>query len=127
MKNLRKTKRRIILLISACFLLVAFAADCRAIEIDSFIEGFELEEYNGEQRVMTVTAEKAYLANRRIGFFQVAWDKVVYLENVDIDFYDKEGNFSFNIETDMAIFDPENKRFLDLNGNVIDKNYTSDK
>jgi hypothetical protein len=97
--------------------LLISPADC--FEKNSLMEGVRFQEYQNGGKVLLVSAERAYLANHRLGFFQVAWKRVLYLENADVTFYNTKGKQNSSISMPLAILDPEEKSLYDINGKPI--------
>ena len=95
---------------------ILFISEGVCFERNSWMEGVRFEEYQNGNKILQVSAERAYLANHRLGFFQVALKKVFYLENANVILFNAQGNQSSSISTPLAILDPEDKSLYDANG-----------
>jgi LPS export ABC transporter protein LptC len=81
------------------------------------LEGLSLVEKNENEPHFSITAKKAHLRNRKVGFMRVAFQKVVEMEDVAVSFNgNNEG--STEIKSDRAIMNPDSKD-ITFKGNVV--------
>ena len=85
---------------------------------DALIEGFVLEKVARGKKVYAITADKATLANKRIGFFEIGISKVVLLENASFTLYE-DGAIVKTEYFDHATYEISTKRLFDERGKVV--------
>ena len=64
-------KNLIMVLVSMVIGGILFMSEGLCFERNSWMEGIRFEEYQNGNKILQVSAERAYLANHRIGFFPV--------------------------------------------------------
>jgi hypothetical protein len=106
-----------VLLLSS-FLLADGASFCAFAGDDVEIEGLHLEKIAKGKKIYSIEAKRAFLGNKRIGFFNTAMIKVFNLEEVNLTIYQDNHILSMR-HFKKAIFEINTKRLLDEAGKVI--------
>ena len=89
---------------------------------DISIEGLVLEKVKEGRIVYSIKSDKATFANKRIGFFDIGFSKIIILENMQFMLYDN-GKIVKTECFKHAVYDVNSKQLLDERGNVIFDEY----
>ncbi|MFH1199417.1 MAG: hypothetical protein V1650_04620 [Candidatus Omnitrophota bacterium] len=90
---------------------------------DVSIEGLVLEKVKQGKVVYSIKSEKAVFANKRIGFFDIGFSKIIILENIQFVLYDN-GKVVKAECFEHAVYDVNSRQLLDEKGKVIFNEYT---
>lgn len=116
--SFREMKRLTLALLSFFFLSLSVPVYAAAVNQQPAIEGLSLEKVVKGRRVYSIEAKKASFGNKRIGFLNLAFIKVINLEDVYFTLYNESGIVKkqhFN----NAVYEINAKRLLDERGNLI--------
>jgi hypothetical protein len=91
---------------------------CGAQTQDGTIEGVCLEKILDGKKVYSIEAQNATFGNKRMGFFDVAFIKVMYLDDVSFTLY-KEGKIEKTQHLKSAVYELNTRRLFDEDGNVV--------
>lgn len=118
MKILNRTMKKNIWLVLAVFFCVFFTPVYAEEAGQNYMEGLCLEKISAGKKIYALEADKAVLTNKRVGFFNFGFMKVIELHNVSLKLYDN-GKLAKEEHFTEAVYDLSTKSLLDRSGHVV--------